>query len=65
MCGIVVALAVRSRAFGVWRGLVPTYFTKASGPFNLDPQGVKNAFEPFLAKYLRMAEFIIGIATGR
>ena len=41
-----------------------TFFTKAPGPFNLDPQGGKGAFEPFLSKYLRMAEFIIGIATG-
>lgn len=57
-CGLVLGPLV----FGaVW---CLTYFTKASGPFNLDPQGVKNAFEPFLAKYLRMAEFIIGIATG-
>jgi hypothetical protein len=41
-----------------------TYFTKAAGPFNLDPLGEKGKFEPFLAKYLRVAEFLIGLATG-
>jgi len=40
------------------------YFTREDGPFNLDPQGKAGAFEPFLVKYLRVAEFIIGLATG-
>jgi hypothetical protein len=40
------------------------YLAKGDGPFNLDPRGERNAFEPFLQKYLRLAEYIIGIATG-
>jgi hypothetical protein len=27
-------------------------------------EGVKDTFEPFLAKYIRVAEFLIGLATG-
>jgi hypothetical protein len=30
----------------------------------LDPNGEKSAFEPFLAKYLKLAETMIGLATG-
>ena len=30
----------------------------------MDPQGNVGAFEPFLARYIRVAEFIIGLATG-
>jgi hypothetical protein len=41
-----------------------SYFTKQHKSYNLDPQGTANAFEPFLTKYLRVAEFIIGLATG-
>jgi hypothetical protein len=37
---------------------------RGAGPFNLDPQGVAGAFEPLLSKYIKAAEFIIGIATG-
>jgi hypothetical protein len=40
------------------------YFSRGKGPFNLDPQGVPGAFEPLLAKYIKAAEFIIGISTG-
>lgn len=40
------------------------YLTREAGPFNLDPKGEAGKFEPFLAKYLRAAEFIIGLATG-
>jgi hypothetical protein len=40
------------------------YLRLEKGPFNLDPLGERGAFEPFLAKYLRAAEFIITIATG-
>ncbi|MGH9403000.1 MAG: hypothetical protein ACRD2P_12925 [Terriglobia bacterium] len=32
--------------------------------YNLDPQGKPGAFEPLLQKYLRLAEFMIGLATG-
>ena len=41
-----------------------SYSTKKDVPYNLDPQGKAGAFEPFLAKYLRLAEFMIGLATG-
>ena len=32
--------------------------------YNIDPQGKQGAFEPLLQKYLRLAEFTIGLATG-
>jgi hypothetical protein len=32
--------------------------------YNLDPKAKENAFEPFLQKYIRAAEFVIGLATG-
>jgi hypothetical protein len=41
-----------------------SYFTKEFESYNLDPQGKAGTFEPFLARYLRAAEFIIGLATG-
>jgi len=41
-----------------------TYSTRGTGPFNLDPQNRPGAFEPFLAKYVRAAEYVIGLATG-
>jgi hypothetical protein len=41
-----------------------SYFTKEHKAYNLDPEGRAGAFEPFLARYLRLAEFIIGLATG-
>jgi hypothetical protein len=40
------------------------YFTRKTGPFDLDPRGVPGAFEPFLAKYIRATEYVIGLATG-
>jgi hypothetical protein len=41
-----------------------SYSTKVHGTYNLDPRGVPGAFEPLLVKYIRAAEFIIGLATG-
>ena len=41
-----------------------SYFTKKSVNYYLDANGVQNAFEPFLAKYLKLAETMIGLATG-
>ena len=52
--GIGVFLAISSIA----------YATRGPGPFNLDPLNVRGAFEPFLAKYLRLAEYVVGLATG-
>lgn len=43
---------------------VLAYVTRGPGPFNLDPQNRPGAFEPFLAKYVRASEYIIGLATG-
>ena len=40
------------------------YFTKKFEIYNLDPQNRPLAFEPFLARYLRASEFVIGLATG-
>lgn len=40
------------------------YFTKEFEAYNLDPQGKAGAFEPFLVKYIRLSEFMIGLATG-
>jgi hypothetical protein len=40
------------------------YKSKKFESYNFDPRGVEGAFEPFLAKYIRAAEFIVGLATG-
>jgi len=40
------------------------YFTKEFEVYNLDPKDKPGAFEPFLARYLRASEFVIGLATG-
>jgi hypothetical protein len=50
---------------GVFPALaLPIYLSLSKGPYNLDPLNVWNAFEPFLAKYLRLGEFVVGLATG-
>ena len=41
-----------------------SYYTKKFQAYNFDPQGKPGAFEPFMTRYLRLAEFIIGLATG-
>lgn len=41
-----------------------SYFTKGHEAYDLDPKDKPGTFEPFLAKYLRLSEFIIGLATG-
>src|SRR6185437_8739757 len=40
------------------------YLTKEFEAYNLDPHGEHGTFEPFLQKYIRLAEFLIGLATG-
>lgn len=40
------------------------YLSRRGRNFNLDPKNVPGTFEPFLTKYLRVAEFVIGLATG-
>jgi lysylphosphatidylglycerol synthetase-like protein (DUF2156 family) len=42
---------------------VIAYLTRGPGPFNLDPKAEKGAFEPFLQKYIRAAELVIGLAS--
>jgi hypothetical protein len=56
--GLLVGLSIFV-GIGTW-----AYLTRKPGLHNLDPQGKFGAFEPFLAKYLRVTEFIIGLATG-
>jgi hypothetical protein len=56
--GVVSSLAVGA---GVWmfcRG------TKKFEKYDLGPGGDPKAYEPILARYIRLAEFIIGLATG-
>lgn len=43
---------------------VLAYFGKKYPAYNLDPQGVPGTFEPIMARYLRIAEYIVGIDTG-
>jgi hypothetical protein len=40
------------------------FYTKKDVNFYLDANGKEGAFEPFLAKYLKLAEIMIGLATG-
>lgn len=40
------------------------YYTKEHELYNFDPKGVEGAFEPFLVKYLKLMETMIGLATG-
>jgi hypothetical protein len=40
------------------------YFTKEFEVYDLDPKGTPGTFEPLLVKYIRAAEFVIGLATG-
>jgi hypothetical protein len=46
----IVALVVYSKTKGI--------------AFHFDPQGEKGAFEKVLAVYLRLAEFVLGLAAG-
>ena len=38
--------------------------TKEFEKYNLGPGGDTKAYEPILVRYLRLAEFVIGLATG-
>jgi len=40
------------------------YLSKEYKTYHLDPKGEQGAFREFLDKYIRVAEFIIGLATG-
>jgi len=41
-----------------------SYFSKKFDAYNLDPMGVSGAFDPILNRYIRLAEFVVGLATG-
>jgi hypothetical protein len=41
-----------------------SYLTKKHDAYDLDPKARPGAFEPLLLKYIRAAEFVIGLATG-
>ena len=43
---------------------VISYAGKKYPAYNIDPKGEPGTFETILARYLRIAEFIIGIDTG-
>ena len=40
------------------------YYTKEHEFYNFDARDIQGAFEPFLVKYLKLVEMIIGLATG-
>jgi hypothetical protein len=41
-----------------------SFLTKEFETYDIDPQGKPGAFEPILAKYIKAAELVIGLATG-
>jgi hypothetical protein len=57
-CGLVLGLSAGS---GV--GLA-SHLRIGRGPFNLNPQGQSGAFDPILTRYIRLAEYVIGLSTG-
>jgi hypothetical protein len=40
------------------------YFTKSKQTYSFDLEGKPGSFEPYMAKYLKMAEILIGLASG-
>lgn len=52
---LIISLIIWTTSYKI-RRKVPSY--------NLDPQGRAGAFEPLLQKYIRFAEFLIGLSTG-
>jgi hypothetical protein len=61
--GIVSAfLLIVGLPLTLW-GLLYTHRRKIPS-YYLDPKGKQGAFEPLLQKYLHLAEFTIGLATG-
>jgi hypothetical protein len=43
---------------------IASFSGKKYTSYNIDPRGVPGTFEPILARYIRIAEFIIGLDTG-
>jgi hypothetical protein len=56
--GMIVAAGL-----GVSIGVV-SRSSKKFEKYNLGPAGDPKAYEPILARYIRLAEFVIGLATG-
>jgi hypothetical protein len=56
--GAVVAVLLFASIASVSRAM------KKLSVYNLEPGGKAGAFEPLLVKYIRLAEFVIGLATG-
>ena len=54
-------LAVCILPLVIWR--ISRSLKKLAG-YNMEPKGEEGAFEPLLQKYLHLAEFTIGLATG-
>jgi hypothetical protein len=57
-CGALIGLLIFPAFYSI------LYVTKEFGEYNLDPQQQAGAFEPFLSKYIRLAEFMIGLASA-
>ena len=56
--GIIVSFFVPCLLWGFF------YRSKKAPSYDMDPKGVMGAFEPFLARYLRLSEAIVGLSTG-
>ena len=56
--GIIVGVLV---PVGLW---LVCYYTKEHEFYNFDAKAIPGAFEPFLVKYLKLTETIVGLATG-
>src|SRR5882724_1694327 len=65
MCHMPPGISGLLVGLGIFLG-IGTYASFRIGPgqFIMDPHERPSAFEPFIAKYIRAAEFIIGLATG-
>jgi hypothetical protein len=56
------AVVIVPTSFAAIYGL--SYREHKHGPFELDPKDKPGGYELFLVKYLRLSEFVIGLATG-
>jgi hypothetical protein len=58
-CGVLTVVGIAaSIGFGVYK------ISLRYPAFTFEPQGRVGSFEPNLARYLRLAEFVIGLASG-
>src|SRR5713226_510052 len=65
MCHMPPGISGLLVGLGIFLG-IGTYASFRIGPgqFIMDPHERPSAFEPFIARYIRAAEFIVGLATG-